>query len=122
MTEAPALQSPARPHFNVGVLEATEGLDHSLCYEHLFATVPFTHYEVAVTIPKALDDQTWRFLDAVQRSANRLVSFRGDAMAIKLIVEVSGMCREDAMRAAAVEVARIFPACNDEKYGEPHQK
>jgi hypothetical protein len=89
--------------------------------EHAFDTVPFMHYEVAVTIPKALDDQTRRFLDAVQRSANRLVSFRGDGRSIKLIVEVSGMCREDAMRAAAGEVARIFPACNDEKYAEPRQ-
>jgi hypothetical protein len=78
-------------------------------------------YEVAVTIPKALDDQTRRFLDAVQRSANRLVRFSGDARSIRLIVEVSGMCREDAMRAAAGEVARIFPACNEENYGEPRE-
>jgi hypothetical protein len=31
------------------------------------------------------------------------------------------MWREDATRAAAGEIARIFPACNDEKYGEPRQ-
>ena len=87
----------------------------------MFATVLFMHCEVAVTIPKALDDQTRRFLDAVQRSANRLVRFSGDGRSIKLIVEVSGMRRDDAVRAAAGEVARIFPACNDEKYGEPRQ-
>lgn len=90
-------------------------------YEHMFATVPFMHSEVAVTIPKALDDQTCRFLDAVQRSANRLVRFSGDNTSIKLIVMVAGMCREDAVRAAAGEVARIFPASSDEKYGEPRQ-
>ena len=76
-------------------------------------------YEVEVTLPRALDDQTRRFLDAVQRSANRLVRFGGDSASIKLTVEVAGMCREDAIRAAAGEVARIFPASNDEKYGEP---
>jgi hypothetical protein len=75
-----------------------------------------------VTLPRALDDQTRRFLDAVQHSANRLVRFGGDSTSIKLTVEVAGMYREDAIRAAAGEVARIFPACNDEKYGEPHQK
>jgi hypothetical protein len=77
------------------------------------------HYEVEVTLPRALDDQTRRFLDAVQRSANQLVRFGGDNASIRLTVEVAGMCREDAIRAAAGEVARIFPACNDEKYGEP---
>ena len=77
------------------------------------------HYEVAVTIPKALDDRTRRFLDAVQRSANRLVRFSGDGTSVTLIVEVAGMCREDAIRAAAGEVARIFPTTSDEKYGEP---
>lgn len=39
----------------------------------------------------------------------------------KLTVEVSGMCREDAVRAAAGDVARIFPNSNNEKYGEPRQ-
>jgi hypothetical protein len=77
------------------------------------------HYEVVVTIPKALDDRTRRFLDAVQHSANRLVRFTGDPSSIKLTLEVAGMCREDAIRAAAGEVARIFPASSDEKYGEP---
>jgi hypothetical protein len=50
-----------------------------------------------------------------------LVRFSGDSTSTKLTVEVAGTCRDDAVRAAAGEVARIFPACNDEKYGEPHQ-
>ena len=78
-------------------------------------------YEVEVTLPRALDDQTRRFLDAVQRSANRLVRFGGNSDSIKLTVEVAGMCREDAISAAAREVARIFPSSNDEKYCEPRQ-
>jgi hypothetical protein len=57
--------------------------------------------------------------DPVQRSANRLVRFRGGSGSIRLTVEVSGMCRGDALRAAAGEVARIFPASNDERYEEP---
>jgi hypothetical protein len=76
------------------------------------------HYEVEVVIPMPLDDGTRQFLGSVQRSSNRLVRFDGDNASIKLTVEVAGMCREDAMRAAAGEVARIFPACNDKKYGE----
>jgi hypothetical protein len=83
--------------------------------------VALMHYEVKVIIPKALDDQTRRFLGTVQRSANRLVQFSGDDRSTKLLVEVSGMRRDDAVRAAAGEVARIFPASNDEKYGEPRQ-
>jgi hypothetical protein len=77
------------------------------------------NYEVEVTMARALDDQTRRFLDAVQPSANRLVRFTGDSASIRLTVEVAGMSQEDAVRAAAGEVARIFPASNDEKYGEP---
>ncbi len=77
------------------------------------------HYEVVVTIPKALDDRSRRFLEAVQHSANRLIGFTGDHSSIELKVDVAGMSREEALRAAAGEVARIFPAINDEKYGEP---
>jgi len=80
------------------------------------------HYEVEVIIPKPLDDRTRQFLDAVQCSANRVVGFTGDGMSIRMTVEVSGMCRDDAVRAAAGEVARIFPASNDERYGEPREK
>ena len=78
-------------------------------------------YEVEVTISKPLDDRTRRFLDAVQHSANRVVRFTGDDGSTKVTVEVAGLCREDAIRSAAAEVARIFPASNDERYGEPRE-
>ena len=76
-------------------------------------------YEVEVTIPQPLDERTRRFLDMVRRSANRLVRFAGDAGSIRLTVEVTGQCRQDAVRAAAGEVARIFPSSDNERYGEP---
>jgi hypothetical protein len=79
-------------------------------------------YEVDVTITKPLDDRTRRFLDAVQHSANRVVRFTGDAQSTRVTVEVAGLCREDAIRSAAAEVARIFPASSDERYGEPRPK
>jgi hypothetical protein len=44
---------------------------------------------VEVNLPRALDDQTRRFLDAVQRSANRLVKYSGDNTSIRLTVEVA---------------------------------
>ncbi|HUD17472.1 MAG TPA: hypothetical protein VMQ59_09420 [Acidimicrobiales bacterium] len=80
------------------------------------------HYEVDVTVQHALDERTERFLASVQRSANRVVRFRGDDHTITLTVEVAGLCREDAIRGAAGEVARIFPASCDEKYSEPRQR
>jgi hypothetical protein len=76
-------------------------------------------YEVDVTIARSLDTRTEQFLEAARRSANRLIRFSGDAKSINLTVEVAGMCREDAIRSAAREVAGIFPACDSEKYGEP---
>lgn len=78
-------------------------------------------YEVEIIIPKDLDDQTRRFLDAVQRSANGVVRFSGDSVEIRLTVEVAGMCPDDAIRAAAGEIARIFPACRNPTFGEPRQ-
>jgi hypothetical protein len=77
------------------------------------------HYEVDVTIPRPLDEATARFLDAVCLSANRVRRFRGDAAGIHLTVEVSGMCREDAVRSAVREVAGIFPGRSDGTFGEP---
>jgi len=77
------------------------------------------HYEVDVTIPRPLDAATARFLDAVCRSANRVRRFRGDAAGIHLTVDVSGMCREDAVRSAVREVAGIFPGRADGTFGEP---
>jgi hypothetical protein len=87
----------------------------------MFATVPLMLFEVEVTIPMPLDDSTRRFLDAVQRSANRLVGFSGDNSSTNLLVEVTVMRHEDAVRAAAGEVARIFPNRGDQRYGEPRE-
>jgi hypothetical protein len=77
------------------------------------------HYEVDVTIPRPLDEPTTRFLEAVCRSANRVSRFRGDGTGIHLTVEVSGMCRDDAIRSAVREVAGIFPGRTDSTFGEP---
>ena len=77
------------------------------------------HYEVDVTIPRALDEPTGRFLEAVCGSANRVHRFRGDSAGIHLTVAVSGMCRDDAIRSAVREVAAIFPGRTDATYGEP---
>ncbi len=85
----------------------------------MFATVVGVRYEVDVTIPQSLDGTTERFLESARRSANRLIRFTGGADSINLTVEVAGMCREDAIRAAVREVAGIFPACENEKYNEP---
>ncbi len=76
-------------------------------------------YEIDVTIAKPLDERNRLFLTEVQRSANRVVRFSGTATGIRLTVLVAGMDRNDAIRAAAREVAAIFPASVDEKYGEP---
>ena len=79
------------------------------------------HYEVDVSIPRSLDEPTTRFLEAVCRSANRVSRFRGDGTGIRLTVEVSGMCREDAVRSAVREVAGIFPGRADGTFGEPQE-
>jgi hypothetical protein len=79
------------------------------------------HYEVDVTIPRPLDDQTTRFLESVCRSANRVSRFQGDSSGIRLTVEVSGMCREDAIRSAVREIAGIFPGRFDSRFGEPKE-
>lgn len=76
-------------------------------------------YEIDVTIAKPLDERNRLFLTAVQRSANRVVRFTGTERGIRLTVLVAGMTRDEAIRAAAREVASIFPASEDEKYGEP---
>ncbi len=90
--------------------------------EHTFATVVSVRYEVDVTIHQPLDDRTERFLEAARRSANRLIRFSGGGDSIRLTVEVAGMCREDAIRSAAREVAALFPACDSERYSEPRQR
>ena len=78
-------------------------------------------YEVDVTIPRPLDERTTRFLEAVCRSANGVRTFRGDSAGIHLTVEVSGMCREDAVRSAVREVAGVFPGRTDGCYGDPRE-
>lgn len=85
----------------------------------MFATVSLVQYEVDVIIPKGLDGRTECFLDSARRSANRLIRFSGSGESIVLTFGVAGMCREDAVRSAAREVAGIFPGCESEKYGEP---
>jgi hypothetical protein len=85
----------------------------------MFDTFTTMLYEVDVVIVKPLNDTNRRFLEAVQRSANRVVRFGGDGRSIRLTVEVAGLCREDAIRSAAREVARIFPSAQNEKYSEP---
>lgn len=77
------------------------------------------HYEVDVVVRHPLDERTRRFLTAVQRSANQVIRFRGDQRSVCVTVEVAGQSRDDAVRAAARQIARIFPASNDERYGEP---
>jgi hypothetical protein len=78
-------------------------------------------YEVDVIIARPLDERMRRFLDSVQHSANRVTRFAGGEASITVTVEVAGTCRTDALRAAAGEVARVFPGCSDEKYGEPRE-
>jgi hexokinase len=76
-------------------------------------------YEVDITIAKSLDEKTERLLEDVRSSANRLLRFRGDSTSIKLTVEVAATVRDEAIRAAAREVAAIFPSSDNEKYSEP---
>ena len=76
-------------------------------------------YEVEVIIPNPLDEKTRQFLNAVRSSANRVVRFRGDGRSTMVTVRVDGVMKDDAVRAAAREIASIFPRSEDEKYGEP---
>jgi hypothetical protein len=50
-----------------------------------------------------------------------VVRFDGDGSAIRLTVEVAGLSRTDAIRAAAGEVARILPNC-DAEFSELRQR
>jgi hypothetical protein len=45
------------------------------------------HFEVDVVIQHPLDEQAERFLASVQRSANRVLRFRGDDKRIVVTVE-----------------------------------
>ncbi len=82
----------------------------------MFDTVAAMRYEIDVLVNRPLDEQTARFLEAVVASANQVVRFRGDDRSIRLTVNVAGLNRDDAIRSAASEVARIFPGHRDEHY------
>ena len=88
-------------------------------YEHMFATVGPMHYEVDVIVQHPLDAQAEQFLSSVQRSANRVLRFRGDDRQIVVTVEAHAFDRESAVRAAVQEVAHIYPLVDFEPTGEP---
>jgi hypothetical protein len=67
-------------------------------------------FEVEVIVPHPLDDQTAEFLTAAQASANKVVRFCGDGNSIRLTVEAIGMNRNEAVRQAAREIAKVFPS------------
>jgi len=67
------------------------------------------HFEVDVVVQHPLDARAERFLTSVQRSANRVVRFRGDDRRIVVTVEAHAYDREGAVRAALQEVAHIYP-------------
>jgi hypothetical protein len=76
-------------------------------------------YEVDVIVQQPLDAQADRFLSSVQRSANRVIRFRGDHQRIVVTVEAHAFDREGAVRAAVQEVAHIYPLVKFEPTGEP---
>ena len=77
------------------------------------------HFEVDVVVHHPLDGQAVRFLTSVQRSANRVLGFRGDDHRIVVTVEAHAFDREGAVRAALQEVAHIYPLMRFEAGGEP---
>ena len=76
-------------------------------------------FEVDVIVQHALDAKAERFLVSVQRSANRVVRFRGEDQRIVVTVEAHAFDREGAIRAAAQEVAHIYPLVEFDATGEP---
>ncbi len=77
------------------------------------------HFEVDVVVQLPLDDQAKRFLSTVQRSANRVVRFRGDDHRIIVTVEAHAYDRDGAVRAAVQEVAHVYPLVRFAADGEP---
>ena len=77
------------------------------------------HFEVDVVVQHPLDHHAERFLTSVQRSANRVLRFRGDDRTIIVTVEAHAHDREGAVRAAIQEVAHIYPQYSFEPTGEP---
>jgi hypothetical protein len=77
------------------------------------------HFEVDVEVQHPLDDRARRFLTDVQRSANRVLRFRGDDQRIIITVEAHAYDREGAVSAAIREVAHIYPLVKFQQVGEP---
>jgi hypothetical protein len=66
-----------------------------------------------------MDRLVERFLTSVQRSANRVLRFRGDDHRIVVTVEADAYDREGAVRAAIQDVAHIFPMTEFEAEEDP---
>jgi hypothetical protein len=90
-----------------------------LHYERMFDIVRPVHFGVDIEVQHPLDEQTRRFLTAVQRSANRVLRFRGDERTIIVTVEAHAYDREGAVSAAIREVAHIYPTVRFGTTGEP---
>lgn len=80
------------------------------------------HYEVDVVVRQPLDDNARRFLSDVQRSAHRVLRFRGDDGTITITVEAHALDWDGAIRAARGEIARIYPGGDYQPIGEPRLK
>jgi hypothetical protein len=87
----------------------------------MFDTVDHMHFEVDVVVQHPLDQQAERFLTDVQRSANRVIRFRGDDRRIIVTVEAHAYDRGGAVSAAIREVAHIYPLVTIQLLGEPRQ-
>jgi len=77
------------------------------------------HFEVDVVVQHPLDERSKRFLADVQRSANRVLRFRGDDRTITVTVEAHAYDKDGAVRSAVAEVARIYPTVRFEAQGQP---
>ena len=77
------------------------------------------HFEVDVVVQHPLDERSRRFLTDVQRSANRVLRFRGDDRTITVTVEAHAYDKEGAVLSAIGEVARIYPAARFQPEGQP---
>jgi hypothetical protein len=77
------------------------------------------HYEVDMIVKLPFDYNARRFLTSVQRSANQVLRFRGDASTITVTVEAHAMDRDGAVKAAHGEMARIYPGTVYQAVGEP---
>lgn len=62
---------------------------------------------MVVEVP--LDARSERFLQSVQRSANRVLRFTGSDVVVVVTVEAHAFDGAGAIKAAIQEVARIYP-------------